>query len=189
MSSSLQGPSTCSDISPWGEFLEFVFPNKTLNGPILEVKTGGVEYLIESPFKLIGKGITSVNRADGTNVGSIDWRGSLDPHHRIITLHGRTTQGNKFLQNVSGGLLEETRMVWEDDSENEFYWANGCCHNARDEIIARHVHGKRHLVRGNEPAHLMVDINYLPWLDRILFTTIMIEHEVLEAAPLSGSWL
>ncbi|KAG9035015.1 hypothetical protein FRB95_012163 [Tulasnella sp. JGI-2019a] len=131
---------------------------------------------MQTPIKSIGEGATSVICPDGTEVGSIKWGSLLE--YMMVTLHGETGQGSRVLKTVSDGLFKENKRVWVDDWGNEFYWKTNSCHNAEDQIIARYIRGRKYTFRMNEPAWLSADSNYLPLFDHILFTAIMIEHEV-----------
>ncbi|KAG8855133.1 hypothetical protein FRB96_007171 [Tulasnella sp. 330] len=150
---------TSSAIAPSGRFYQFVFTKDTFNGPIIGPTTGRTEYLIETPLSIVGRSATTVNRADGSTVGSIDWKGRLisKKTKRMVTLHGQSASISDILKTFIVG--PRTKQVWADPVGNEFYWAGG----------SRVWHVSR-------PAHLMVDSNFLPLLDHILFTTLIIEH-------------
>ncbi|KAG8998716.1 hypothetical protein FRB94_005977 [Tulasnella sp. JGI-2019a] len=185
-----QTPSAYNAIAPSGRFIEFVCSQDIYNGTLLDPTNDRVQYVIETPAKLLGDGVTNVNLADGTNVGSIDWRGSLDTSKRTVTLHGKTVDSSQFLQKVSGGMFKGKRTMWEDDwgicsIGQKARW----CHNAQDEVIANYVRGKKHIIRDNKSARLTIDNNYLPLLDHVLLSVMLMEDDVGETSPTSTGTL
>ncbi|KAG9035014.1 hypothetical protein FRB95_012162 [Tulasnella sp. JGI-2019a] len=130
-----QTPSAYNAIAPSGRLIEFVFLQDIYNGTLLDLTNDRIQYVIKTPAKLLGDGVTNVNLVDGTIVGSIDWHGSLDTSKRTVTLHGKMVDSSQFLQNISGGMFKEKQTMWEDDWGDMFYWAKGLVVNDMQGLV------------------------------------------------------
>ncbi|KAG8881000.1 hypothetical protein FRB97_000245 [Tulasnella sp. 331] len=159
----------------WGRCVNYAFPADILDGPMVDEQTGLIVYLIATKRTFGGGGSTSVTRPDGSSVGDIRWHDLCNI--TLIAFNGLApmTEDQFMVEKRSNGLFSPYIQIWRDESGEEFYWKGGSCYDDQGNLIARYDTSVPHLFRKNEPATLHIDSAYAHLLDRMLFTTLMIE--------------
>ncbi|KAG8998714.1 hypothetical protein FRB93_013493 [Tulasnella sp. JGI-2019a] len=149
----------------------FTFPSGPFTGPMKDQSTGRTLYQVNTKTPLLGSSTTTITRYHGSRIAVLHWKSILKPM-AVVTLQGTTVP----VKQVLCGAMFSSKKIWVDDFGNEFYWKHGVCRNALHQLVARFDRPVHHSIRKNEPATLSVDRAYLPQLDMILLTAIIIEH-------------
>ncbi|KAG8996015.1 hypothetical protein FRB93_000977 [Tulasnella sp. JGI-2019a] len=153
--------------------VRYVFPLDTFNGSMIEDAGGQAVYRITTETKLSGS-TTTVTRPDGSPVGAMRWRYLFRP--MAVTFHGKEIPKKQVLKTQRSGFFSAPKYLWTDDDGREFHWKHGSWYDSNDRVIARYTPTVIHMFHKNEPAILSVDSQFIPVLDKLLVTTLMVEH-------------
>ncbi|KAG8996016.1 hypothetical protein FRB95_013292 [Tulasnella sp. JGI-2019a] len=138
-------------LNPIADVVRYVFPSDTFNGSMEEEAT------------------------DGSPVGAIQWGRLFKP--MVVTLHGKEIPGKQVLSTRRSGIFSAPKQFWVDAYGSEFYWKRGSCYDYQNRVIAHYTPTVAHVFHTNEPATLSVDSQFIPVLDKLLVTALMIEHQ------------
>ncbi|KAG9021597.1 hypothetical protein FRB95_001876 [Tulasnella sp. JGI-2019a] len=158
---------------PAAHMVRYVFPSDTFNGSMIEDAGGNTVYRITTKTKLSGS-TTTITRPDETPVGVIRWRYLFRP--MAVTLNGKEIPKKQVLYTQRSGFFSAPKQLWTDDDGKEFHWKRGSCYDSNDRVIARYTPTVIHMFSKNEPATLSIDSQYVPVLEKLLVTTLMVEH-------------
>ncbi|KAG9034381.1 hypothetical protein FRB95_013289 [Tulasnella sp. JGI-2019a] len=169
-------PFSQTSQEPWSILIDvatYIFPLDIFDGPMEDQATGNVTYVIASKSKFAGQ-TTTITHADRSSVGAISWGSAANP--MVVTLRGRTLPGNQMLVSTKPHIFAAPKQAWKDDWGNEYFWKDGLCYDAKNEVIARYTPAVLDTFRKARSATLSVVRTYDYLFDKIFFTALIVER-------------